>query len=91
MAFSLGIARNPQWLEDVRSKLRQAPHEPISRYRHNRTGEACPERSRRNNADAHLKRNATRQVARDGPRGRRGAHRRAARFWPLGADLLRRV
>jgi hypothetical protein len=42
MAFSLGIARNPQWLEDVRSKLRQAPHEPISRYRHNRTGEACP-------------------------------------------------
>jgi secondary thiamine-phosphate synthase enzyme len=36
------------WLEDVRSKLRQAPHEPISRYRHNRTGE--------DNADAHLKR-----------------------------------
>ena len=31
-----------EWLEDVRSKLRQAPHEPISRYRHNRTGEACP-------------------------------------------------
>jgi len=30
------------WLEDVRSKLRQALHEPISRYRHNRTGEACP-------------------------------------------------
>jgi secondary thiamine-phosphate synthase enzyme len=48
MAFSLGIARNPQWLEDVRSKLRQAPHEPISRYRHNRTGE--------DNGDAHLKR-----------------------------------
>jgi hypothetical protein len=52
------------WLEDVRSKLRQAPHEPISRYRHNLTGEACPEappervegRSRRNNGDAHLKR-----------------------------------
>jgi thiamine phosphate synthase YjbQ (UPF0047 family) len=36
------------WLEDVRSKLRQAPHEPISKYRHNRTGE--------DNADAHLKR-----------------------------------
>ena len=34
------------WLEDVRSKLRQAPHEPTSRYRHNRAGEACPERSR---------------------------------------------
>jgi thiamine phosphate synthase YjbQ (UPF0047 family) len=33
-----------------------APHEPISRYRHNRTGEACPERSRRDNGDAHLKR-----------------------------------
>jgi thiamine phosphate synthase YjbQ (UPF0047 family) len=53
-----------EWLEDVRSKLRQAPHEPTSRYRHNRTGEACPEappervegRSRRNNGDAHLKR-----------------------------------
>jgi thiamine phosphate synthase YjbQ (UPF0047 family) len=39
-----------------------APHEPISRYRHNRTGEACPERSRRNNGDAHLKRNATRKL-----------------------------
>jgi type IV secretory pathway VirB4 component len=25
------------WLEDVRSKLRQAPHEPISCHRHNRT------------------------------------------------------
>jgi thiamine phosphate synthase YjbQ (UPF0047 family) len=24
------------WLEEL------APHEPISRYRHNRTGEACP-------------------------------------------------
>jgi secondary thiamine-phosphate synthase enzyme len=36
------------WLEDVRSKLRQTPHEPISKYRHNRTGE--------DNADAHLKR-----------------------------------
>jgi thiamine phosphate synthase YjbQ (UPF0047 family) len=46
----------PGGLEDVRSKLRQAPHEPISRYCHNRTGEACPERSRRNNGDAHLKR-----------------------------------
>jgi secondary thiamine-phosphate synthase enzyme len=41
------------WLEEL------APHEPISRYRHNRTGE--------DNGDAHLKRNATRQVARDGP------------------------
>jgi secondary thiamine-phosphate synthase enzyme len=37
-----------EWLEDVRSKPRQAPHEPISRYRHNRTGE--------DNGDAHLKR-----------------------------------
>jgi thiamine phosphate synthase YjbQ (UPF0047 family) len=25
-----------EWLEEL------APHEPISRYRHNRTGEACP-------------------------------------------------
>ena len=32
----------------MRSKLRQAPHEPISRYRYNRTGE--------DNGDAHLKR-----------------------------------
>jgi secondary thiamine-phosphate synthase enzyme len=32
----------------VRSKLRQAPHEPISRYRHSRTG--------KDNGDAHLKR-----------------------------------
>lgn len=31
-----------EWLEDI------APHEPISRYRHNRTGE--------DNGDAHLKR-----------------------------------
>jgi hypothetical protein len=31
------------WLEDMRSRLRQAPHEPICRYRHNLTGEACPE------------------------------------------------
>ena len=36
------------WLEDVRSKLRHAPHEPISHYRHNRTGE--------DNGDAHLNR-----------------------------------
>ena len=65
------------WLEEL------APHEPISRYRHNRTGE--------DNGDAHLKRNATRQVARDGPRGRRSDHGRTARLWPVGADLLRRV
>jgi thiamine phosphate synthase YjbQ (UPF0047 family) len=39
-----------KWLEGL------APHEPVSQYRHNRTGEhACPERSDRN-ADAHLKR-----------------------------------
>ena len=42
-----------KWLEEL------APHAPISQYQHNRTGE--------DNADAHLKRNATRQVARDGP------------------------
>ena len=33
-----------EWLEEL------APHEPISRYRHNRTGE--------DNGDAHLKRQA---------------------------------
>jgi hypothetical protein len=46
------------WSEEL------APHEPISRYRHNCTGEACPEappervegRSQRDNGDAHLKR-----------------------------------
>jgi thiamine phosphate synthase YjbQ (UPF0047 family) len=43
------------WLE------RLAPHAPIDQCRprgrlHNRTGEACPERSRGNNADVHLKR-----------------------------------
>ena len=43
-------AEYEEWLEDVRSKLRQALHEPISRYRHNRTGE--------DNGDAHLKRQA---------------------------------
>jgi secondary thiamine-phosphate synthase enzyme len=47
-AFALGIARNPQWLEDGRTNHALAPHEPISRYRHNRTGE--------DNGDAHLKR-----------------------------------
>jgi thiamine phosphate synthase YjbQ (UPF0047 family) len=50
-----------KWLEGL------ARHAPISQYQHNRTGEdACPERSDRN-ADAHLKRNATRSVARDRP------------------------
>jgi thiamine phosphate synthase YjbQ (UPF0047 family) len=42
-----------EWLEEL------PPHQPISRYRHNRTGEACPEQSRRDNGDAHLKRIAT--------------------------------
>ena len=40
-----------KWLEEL------APDAPISQYQHNRTGE--------DNADAHLKRNATRSVARD--------------------------
>ena len=47
-----------EWLEDVRSKLRQAPHEPISRYGHNRTGEAQSWTEYRDNGDAHLKRQA---------------------------------
>jgi thiamine phosphate synthase YjbQ (UPF0047 family) len=33
-----------EWLEDGRTNHALAPHEPISRYRHNRTGEACPGR-----------------------------------------------
>ena len=41
------------WLEGL------APHAPIDQYCHNRTGEACPERSRGNNADAHLNRQVT--------------------------------
>jgi thiamine phosphate synthase YjbQ (UPF0047 family) len=46
-----GLHQNyDDWPEEL------APHEPISKYRYNRTGEACPERSRRNNADAHTKR-----------------------------------
>jgi hypothetical protein len=36
-AFSLrDCAQSPVAMEEL------APHEPISRYRHNRTGEACP-------------------------------------------------
>ena len=50
------------WLEEL------APYEPTSRYRHNRTGGTCPEappervegRGRRNNGDAHLKRQVRR-------------------------------
>jgi hypothetical protein len=56
-----------KWMEGL------APHAPVSQCRpkgrlHNRADEeACPERSDRN-ADAYPKRNATRRVARDGPR-----------------------
>jgi hypothetical protein len=71
------------WLEEL------APHAPIDQYWHNRTGE--------DNADAHLKRNATGQFARDGVRGCCGGDQRPAgwfRFahqnlWHLGADLSR--
>ena len=38
------------WLEEL------APHQPISGYRHNRTGEACDGQSRRDNGDAQPKR-----------------------------------
>ena len=65
------------WLEEL------APQAPIDQYWHNRTGE--------DNADAHLKRNATRSVARDGPRGGCSCDQRPPRFWHLGADLLRRI
>ena len=63
------------WLEEL------APHAPIDQYWHNHTGE--------DNADAHLKRNATRSVARDGARGGGCCHQRPTRFWHVGADLLR--
>jgi thiamine phosphate synthase YjbQ (UPF0047 family) len=69
------LADYEDWLEEL------APHTPISQYRHNRTGE--------DNADAHLRRNATRQVARDGPRGGGCGEQRSPGLWYLGADLLR--
>jgi hypothetical protein len=65
------------WLEEL------APHAPIDQYWHNRTGE--------DNADAHLKRNATRSVARDGPRGGSGGDQWPSGLWHVGADLLRRI
>ena len=60
-----------RWLEGL------APHEPVSRYLHNRTGE--------DNGDAHLKR----QIM--GSRSGGRCNGRPTRFRPLGADLLRRV
>jgi thiamine phosphate synthase YjbQ (UPF0047 family) len=63
-----------KWLEGL------APHAPIRQYRHNDTGEG--------NADAHLKRNAIRSVARDGARGGRRRDQRPAGLWHLGAHLL---
>ena len=75
------------WLEKVCSRLHPAPHAPVSQYQHNRTGE--------DNADAHLKRNAKRRVARDGSRGGGCRHQwppRRLRFarrnlWHVGTDL----
>jgi len=66
-----------RWLEEL------APHEPTNRYLHNRTGE--------DNGDAHIKRQVMRMRIACVSRGRGGSHRWQARFWPLGADLLRRV
>ena len=60
-----------KWLEQL------APHEPVTRYRHNETGE--------DNADAHLKRQIMgREVV-------VAITCRPPGFWPLGADLLRGV
>ena len=59
------------WLE------RLAPHEPVSGYRHNRTGE--------DNADAHMKR----QIMGRGGSGR--DYGGQTRLRSLGADFLRRV
>ena len=59
------------WLEKL------APHEPVSGYRHNRTGE--------DNADAHMKRQVMgREVVVAITEGKLD-------FGPVGADLLRRV
>ncbi len=59
------------WLEKL------APHEPVSGYRHNRTGE--------DNADAHMKRQVMgREVVVAITGGK-------ARFRAVGADFLRRV
>ena len=49
-------ATNEAWSEGL------ALHEPTIRYRQNRTREACPEQSRRDNGDAHLTRIATAEL-----------------------------
>ncbi len=68
-----------RWLEEL------APHEPVSQYRHNDTGE--------DNADAHILPLdlVLGQAPGDGPRGGGSDYRGQAGFWPLGADLLRRI
>ena len=67
------------WLE------RLALHAPISQYQHNRTGE--------DNGDAHLKRQVMgREVVVAITKGRLdGSTALTSTFWPVGADLLRRV
>jgi hypothetical protein len=68
-----------EWLEGL------APHEPISRYRHNRTGE--------DNADAHMKRQIMgREVVVAITNGRLDGSALLTRaFWPVGAGILWRV
>jgi thiamine phosphate synthase YjbQ (UPF0047 family) len=61
-----------KWLEEVCRRLHSAPHAPVSQCRpwgrlHNRTGEDAYPGCRDRNADAHLKRNATRKVAHHEP------------------------
>ena len=59
------------WLEEL------APHEPVDKYRHNRTGE--------DNADAHMKRQIMgREVVVAITNGR-------SRLGPVGANSLRRI
>jgi len=60
-----------EWLEGL------APHEPVGKYWHNRTGE--------DNADAHIK------APGDGTRSGGGGDRRPAGLWSVGADFLWRV
>jgi hypothetical protein len=76
------------WLEKVCSRLHPAPHAPID--------QAGPEAGCTTPpANAHLKRNATRSVACDGPRGGCGDQRPPGWFrfahqslWHVRADLL---
>jgi thiamine phosphate synthase YjbQ (UPF0047 family) len=75
------------WLEKL------APHAPIDQAGPEAGCTTAPARhvprESRENADAHLKRNASRQVARDGPQSRGGGDEWPPGLWHVEADLLR--